>query len=1264
MNGNLVRSRTTMLTAGFLMLMMVGIPTGVLTGGEDDSIGSADTASGFGPGDRTIIIGYPNFQSNMATLNPLLYTMGEEMDVIWPCYSTLLTYDVNNNPVGDLATWWDISPDGTLYHFKITTYAKFYNRLDPAAIHPLTAYDIIFTYYLVQNNSNNLQSYFPIIDGKYVISDMWAVGNYEFYMRTTAPFAPMFAGLTTIPILPEYIWSGQKLTWPNYDIKAGIPPCVGSGPWYYALNGLPSAGSAELDRSPSWYATEERGWQVHPSKLIYKTETNVDTALADLTTGAIDIDGFPTSIQYLNTIPKITGVSQWGPITNAVYEFNMNQMSNAQRAALGGTFKSGSSNQLLLDPVVKTAMMMCIDKQNWVSVFLDGLGAPADSLIGPNNRFHYDYGSRPGETAIVFDPAGARTMLNQAGWQYDMSGVKNPNATPLCKVGGTDPLRFRYYTLYDGLDESLWNTGAQMIANWSWSAGIDLKTLYDQKSMSFMNGAWAAADYDVWLWDWWFTVLSEASLDIMEVLTTGAIGTWSDCYWSNATFDNLYNQSLFQADFATRYETLADMQSLAYIYSGCDPVAYRADLYAATSGGPEHWTNWGNWTQHSLLRPDQDLPWLYMRISPDAAQGENPAPAITSMQPSYSGQVNTSISFTGSATDNDAMLYRWFWGDGSKSDWMTYTTGANAGHTYARDGIFTAWLAVRESGTADNFTVVSQTQVTVVDLSNFAPTNVDFTDWPSNPDSGTSVHLNGTALDSNGDPMSFSWNFGDGHTALGQNVTHQFTEGLSSYTVTLSVDDGHIGTGARPVVMTHLIPVYNNTAPTCIVPAYPHVVWKTPTNFTITSYDPDTRDSHRYTWIWGDGSTTVTTTTYATHSYSIKSSYTLTVWADDLTGLPGHNVSGSNNVLVSGTNTAPWLRAFTVSTQNAQIGQWVTFTGSATDNDSDILWYTFDFGDGNLAYVSGYSSPTIPLNLSVSYYYTMPGTFTAYLTVTDNYTAIPPTSPPLPMNIIIGNVAPVPSALPVVRVTMVYDGTYTASATDADGDTLRYTWDFGAGNIVVGNPAHFAYPVDGTFFYRVYVDDLTGYVGHNVSVGNWAYVSTDFTLNLAAGWNLVTVPPTGFGYKASTLGLANGDLVSGFNPATGTYTQNFVVGSSPSFMDFAIAASTGYWIHTNGVETLHLYGMYSSVAMSRSLSFPTGTGWAIIALNTDNTTWKASMIPGWYTGVAITMVAKYNPAGGTYSTYIKGVPPTDFTLTPGQAYWVYCTANGTLTYTP
>jgi hypothetical protein len=72
-----------------------------------------------------------------------------------------------------------------------------------------------------------------------------------------------------------------------------------------------------------------------------------------------------------------------------------------------------------------------------------------------------------------------------------------------------------------------------------------------------------------------------------------------------------------------------------------------------------------------------------------------------------------------------------------------------------------------------------------------------------------------------------------------------------------------------------------------------------------------------------------------------------------------------------------------------------------------------------------------------------------------------------------------------------------------------------------------------------------------------------------------------------------------------------------------------------------------------------------VGFNSLKTTWTASDIVGMYTAGAVDQVAAWDPIAEEYTVWWSFFPEeNDFSLTPGQAYWVYFTASGTLTYTP
>ena len=157
----------------------------------------------------------------------------------------------------------------------------------------------------------------------------------------------------------------------------------------------------------------------------------------------------------------------------------------------------------------------------------------------------------------------------------------------------------------------------------------------------------------------------------------------------------------------------------------------------------------------------------------------------------------------------------------------------------------------------------------------------------------------------------------------------------------------------------------------------------------------------------------------------------------------------------------------------------------------------------------------------------------------------------------------------------------------------------------------------------------------------------------------------GWGYKASTLGLMKGDLVLGWNASRGAFDRTFIVGISPPQNDFPITESTGYWVYAGATETLSLNGTILTTKQTKTVTVMAGGYWTALGFSSLNSTRRASDIPAMYSvSKGVTAVASYNPTTGKYSTYVVGIPSTDFKVVPGQAYWAWCVSNGTLSYYP
>ncbi|MEQ9090732.1 MAG: PKD domain-containing protein [Balneola sp.] len=149
----------------------------------------------------------------------------------------------------------------------------------------------------------------------------------------------------------------------------------------------------------------------------------------------------------------------------------------------------------------------------------------------------------------------------------------------------------------------------------------------------------------------------------------------------------------------------------------------------------------------------------------------------------------TSITLNGSASsdaDGDALSYSWILNGSEVATGVSPTVQLAVG-SY----IYT--LTVTDpagESSSDNVTV---------EVLNVAPEAVINA---GNAVLGSSVSFSGSASsDANGDDLSYAWDFGDGNTATGENVTHDFSNS-GNISVTLTVTDSYGATGTATATVS------------------------------------------------------------------------------------------------------------------------------------------------------------------------------------------------------------------------------------------------------------------------------------------------------------------------------------------------------------------------------------------------------------------------------------------------------------------------------
>ncbi|HHH79747.1 MAG TPA: PKD domain-containing protein [Thermoplasmatales archaeon] len=155
------------------------------------------------------------------------------------------------------------------------------------------------------------------------------------------------------------------------------------------------------------------------------------------------------------------------------------------------------------------------------------------------------------------------------------------------------------------------------------------------------------------------------------------------------------------------------------------------------------------------------------------------------------------------------------------------------------------------------------------------PPVADFVFEPSDPLTYMRVYFNSTSTDADGNIVNWTWSFGDGNTAYGEFLTHEFIDD-GAYHVNLTVRDNK---GANASIKK--VVVINNRPPVAgftLKPSNPTTADEV--YFNSTSYDLD-GNIVKWRWEFGDGNNAYGEN--VTHKYSKGGVYTivLTVWDDD-----------------------------------------------------------------------------------------------------------------------------------------------------------------------------------------------------------------------------------------------------------------------------------------------------------------------------------------------------------------------------------------------
>jgi PKD repeat protein len=343
-------------------------------------------------------------------------------------------------------------------------------------------------------------------------------------------------------------------------------------------------------------------------------------------------------------------------------------------------------------------------------------------------------------------------------------------------------------------------------------------------------------------------------------------------------------------------------------------------------------------------------------------------------------------------------------------------------------------------------------------------------------------------------------------------------ERFTSLTVSLDNDGDGLADGNDPDCVANVAPVANAGGPYNATQG---------AQIVFDGSGSTDADGSIVAWAWNFGDGNSGTGSSPTHTYQSDGTFTVTLTVTDDRGATN---TASTTATITPAPIPPSANAG--GPYSGVVGSMIGFDGTASsDADGTIASYSWDFGDGGVA--SG-PSPT--------HSYSVDGSFTVTLTVTDNDGLTGTDSTSAVINPAGGNTPP------VAQANGPYSGTEgsavqfsSSGSLDPDGSIVTYAWDFGDGSMsATANPSH-TYVAAGTYNVSLTVTDDAG-------------DSTSDATTATIEANFVNEPPTADA-NGPYAGFVGDTVV--FDGSASTDADGAVVRYDWDFGDGIVAADAG-----------------------------------------------------------------------------------------------------------
>jgi len=319
-------------------------------------------------------------------LNPAITTQGGVHTICGSIFSGLVAQDFDLNAVPDLATSWDVSPDGRTYTFHLAPNAEFHDGV------PVTSEDVRFTFeeLLLKFHSRTRASIGDRLN-RIVTPDAHTV-VFEFN-KPYAAFLQLI-DVTNAPVMPKHLFSNTD---PMTNLHNTRP--IGSGA--FKFQEWAKGDRITLVRNDKYF----KPGKPYLDRIVYKVMPSAATAAIAFENGEADhfLNPTPLDVERLNKLPDVVitekGREGFAGVETVVLNLNKAPLSDVR---------------------VRQAMAYAIDKNYILDKIAFGKGAVATGPISSQLKWAHNSNVFKYERNLPL----ADQMLDDAGFRRDSDGVR------------------------------------------------------------------------------------------------------------------------------------------------------------------------------------------------------------------------------------------------------------------------------------------------------------------------------------------------------------------------------------------------------------------------------------------------------------------------------------------------------------------------------------------------------------------------------------------------------------------------------------------------------------------------------------------------------------------------------------------------------------------------------------------------------------------------------------------------------------------------